>query len=153
MGDLRGMFAFFLYDKRDDSFMVVRDHIGIIPLYMGWAEDGSIWVSSEMKVCGLIPAMRAVARSSVPPQEGSSRYNAAFLEPIALVPPFHFVSPSRFVIQRRPSRQNAASSRPSRRGTCTPPSRASSGCGTTPSGALCRRLVHVLYLQLCLECS
>ena len=44
------MFAFFIYDKRDDSFFVARDHVGIIPLYIGWGDDGSVWISSEMKV-------------------------------------------------------------------------------------------------------
>ena len=50
LNDLRGMFAFFIYDKRDDSFFVARDHVGIIPLYIGWGDDGSVWISSEMKV-------------------------------------------------------------------------------------------------------
>lgn len=45
----RGMFAFILYDRRQDLFVIVRDHIGIIPLYIGWANDGSIYVASEMK--------------------------------------------------------------------------------------------------------
>ncbi|CAM9893686.1 unnamed protein product, partial [Ectocarpus sp. 12 AP-2014] len=49
LNDLRGMFAFFIYDKRDDSFFVARDHVGIIPLYIGWGDDGSVWISSEMK--------------------------------------------------------------------------------------------------------
>lgn len=49
LSSLRGMFAFFLYDKRDDSFFVARDHIGIIPLYIGWGDDGSVWIASEMK--------------------------------------------------------------------------------------------------------
>jgi len=46
---LRGMFSFILYDKKDDSFLVVRDHIGITPMYIGWGSDGSVYVSSEMK--------------------------------------------------------------------------------------------------------
>lgn len=46
---LRGMFCFVLYDRNTDSFMVVRDHIGITPLYIGWGNDGSIYVGSEMK--------------------------------------------------------------------------------------------------------
>lgn len=50
LNELRGMFAFFIYDKRDDSFFVARDHVGIVPLYIGWGDDGSVWVSSEMKV-------------------------------------------------------------------------------------------------------
>jgi len=46
---LRGMFSFILYDKEKDYFLAVRDHIGITPLYIGWGDDGSIWISSEMK--------------------------------------------------------------------------------------------------------
>ena len=46
---LRGMFCFILYDRRTDTFVVARDHIGICPLYFGWANDGSIYVGSEMK--------------------------------------------------------------------------------------------------------
>ena len=46
---LRGMFSFILYDRKNDSFVVARDHIGITPLYIGWGNDGSIYVSSELK--------------------------------------------------------------------------------------------------------
>lgn len=46
---LRGMFSFIIYDRRDKSFVVVRDHAGITPLYIGYGPDGSTWVASEMK--------------------------------------------------------------------------------------------------------
>lgn len=46
---LRGMFSFILYDKERDIYFIARDHIGITPLYIGWANDGSVYVSSEMK--------------------------------------------------------------------------------------------------------
>lgn len=46
---LKGMFSFILHDKAKDLFFVVRDHIGITPLYIGWGNDGSIYVASEMK--------------------------------------------------------------------------------------------------------
>lgn len=46
---LRGMFSFVVYDARDDSFFVIRDHMGITPLYIGYGADGSIWFASEMK--------------------------------------------------------------------------------------------------------
>jgi asparagine synthase (glutamine-hydrolysing) len=46
---LRGMFSFILYDRKEDLFMIVRDHLGITPLYMGWGNDGAIYVASEMK--------------------------------------------------------------------------------------------------------
>ena len=37
------MFAFALYDETEDVYVVARDPVGIIPLYMGWGADGSIW--------------------------------------------------------------------------------------------------------------
>jgi asparagine synthase (glutamine-hydrolysing) len=49
LDDLNGIFAFALYDTEKDVFLVGRDHIGIIPLYQGWDEDGAYYVSSELK--------------------------------------------------------------------------------------------------------
>jgi len=46
---LRGMFSFILYDKSRDLFMIARDHMGITPLYIGWGNDGGIYIGSEMK--------------------------------------------------------------------------------------------------------
>lgn len=48
---LRGMFAFVLYDRAKRSFLVVRDHLGIIPLFMGLGMhgNGTIWIASELK--------------------------------------------------------------------------------------------------------
>ena len=46
---LRGMFSFILYDKAKDLILICRDHVGITPLYIGWSNDGSLYVSSEMK--------------------------------------------------------------------------------------------------------
>jgi len=43
------MFAFCLYDEEKDSYLIARDHIGIIPLYIGWDEKGNFYVASEMK--------------------------------------------------------------------------------------------------------
>ncbi len=47
--DLNGIFAFALYDKENDVYLIGRDHMGIIPLYMGWDEWGSFYISSELK--------------------------------------------------------------------------------------------------------
>jgi len=44
-----GMYAFVIWDKKRDAFIVARDPIGIIPLYIGWAADGSTRVASELK--------------------------------------------------------------------------------------------------------
>lgn len=49
LDDLNGIFAFALYDEREDAYLIARDHIGIIPLYMGWDEYGSFYVASELK--------------------------------------------------------------------------------------------------------
>ena len=47
--DLNGIFAFVLYDEEKDSYLVARDHIGIIPLYMGWDVFGNYYFASELK--------------------------------------------------------------------------------------------------------
>jgi asparagine synthase (glutamine-hydrolysing) len=47
--DLNGIFAFALYDSSEDSYFIARDHMGIIPLYMGWDQWGSFYVASELK--------------------------------------------------------------------------------------------------------
>ena len=47
--ELNGIFAFALYDKANDCYLIARDHIGIIPLYMGWDKEGNFYVASELK--------------------------------------------------------------------------------------------------------
>jgi asparagine synthase (glutamine-hydrolyzing) len=47
--DLNGIFAFMLYDEEKDIFLIARDPIGVIPLYIGHDKDGHILVSSELK--------------------------------------------------------------------------------------------------------
>jgi asparagine synthase (glutamine-hydrolysing) len=49
LNKLNGIFAFVLNDERNDRFLAARDHMGIIPLYMGRDADGAIWFSSELK--------------------------------------------------------------------------------------------------------
>ncbi len=46
---LSGIFAFALYDAERDEFIVARDPIGVIPLYIGYDTDGKIYVASELK--------------------------------------------------------------------------------------------------------
>lgn len=46
---LNGMFAFVLYDEAKDDFLIARDPIGIIPLYIGIDRNGLLQVASEMK--------------------------------------------------------------------------------------------------------
>lgn len=58
---LNGIFAFVLYDKKNNSYLIARDHIGIIPLYRGWDDKEQHYVSSEMKaligICNKIEEM------------------------------------------------------------------------------------------------
>ena len=46
---LSGIFAFALYDAEDGSFLIARDPIGVIPLYIGYDPDGKVYVASELK--------------------------------------------------------------------------------------------------------
>lgn len=55
---LKGMFAFVLYDEDSESYLIARDHIGIIPLYTGFDEHGNFYVASELKA--LVPICRTV---------------------------------------------------------------------------------------------
>ena len=49
VNQLEGMFAFVLYDKLEDSWLIGRDSIGIIPLFYGHDKVGRLYVASEMK--------------------------------------------------------------------------------------------------------
>jgi len=46
---LNGIFAFAIYDIDKNEYFIARDHIGIIPLYMGWDDDKTFYVASELK--------------------------------------------------------------------------------------------------------
>jgi asparagine synthase (glutamine-hydrolysing) len=46
---MNGIFAFAIYDENEDSYLIARDHIGIIPLYQGWDKWGNYYVASELK--------------------------------------------------------------------------------------------------------
>lgn len=56
---LQGMFAFCLYNEQDNSYLIARDHMGIIPLYTGYDAEGNFYVASEMKA--LMPICKTVA--------------------------------------------------------------------------------------------
>ena len=55
---LNGIFAFVLYDKAQDRYLIGRDHMGIIPLYTGRDAAGNFYVASEMKA--LMPVCKTV---------------------------------------------------------------------------------------------
>ncbi len=47
--DLNGIFAFALYDEEKDEYLIARDPIGVIPLYIGKDNEGRVYVASELK--------------------------------------------------------------------------------------------------------
>ena len=47
--ELSGIFAFALYDEEKDDFLIARDPIGVIPLYIGKDKDGLVYCASELK--------------------------------------------------------------------------------------------------------
>ena len=55
---LNGIFAFALYDSQKDYFLITRDPIGVIPLYIGYDSFGNLYFASELKalegVCNTI---------------------------------------------------------------------------------------------------
>lgn len=49
LDEMNGIFGFALYDTEKDEYFIARDHMGIIPLYMGWDANGTFYVASELK--------------------------------------------------------------------------------------------------------
>ncbi|MCO4822471.1 MAG: asparagine synthase B [Flavobacteriaceae bacterium] len=47
--ELNGIFGFALYDVEKEEYFIARDHMGIIPLYIGWDKQGTFYVASELK--------------------------------------------------------------------------------------------------------
>ncbi len=47
--EMNGIFGFAIYDVDKDEYFIARDHMGIIPLYMGWDQHGTFYVASELK--------------------------------------------------------------------------------------------------------
>ena len=46
---INGIFAFALYDRQSDRYLIARDPIGVVPLYLGRDGEGRLYVASEMK--------------------------------------------------------------------------------------------------------
>lgn len=49
LDELNGIFGFAIYDSLRDEYFIARDHMGIIPLYIGWDKNGTFYVASELK--------------------------------------------------------------------------------------------------------
>ena len=52
--EMNGIFGFAIYDTQEDTYFVARDHMGIIPLYMGWDQHGTFYVASELKALEVV---------------------------------------------------------------------------------------------------
>ena len=55
---LNGIFAFALWDRRDRTLHLVRDHLGVKPLYYGWVGDSLVF-GSELKALVRFPGFAA----------------------------------------------------------------------------------------------
>jgi len=49
LDEMNGIFGFAIYDAEKEEYFIARDHMGIIPLYMGWDQNGTFYVASELK--------------------------------------------------------------------------------------------------------
>lgn len=49
LNQLSGIYAFALYDVQRDEYLIARDPIGVIPLYIGHDAQGHVMVASELK--------------------------------------------------------------------------------------------------------
>ncbi len=49
LNKLNGIFGFAVYNTLTNQYLIARDHMGIIPLYVGWDDDGTLYVASELK--------------------------------------------------------------------------------------------------------
>lgn len=47
--ELNGIFAFALYDEDKNDYLIARDPIGVIPLYIGKDKEGHVYFGSELK--------------------------------------------------------------------------------------------------------
>lgn len=74
--DLSGIFAFALYDEEKDVFLIARDPIGVIPLYIGRDADGTLYVGSELK------ALEGFCDEYEPFPPGCYYYSGAADEPL-----------------------------------------------------------------------
>lgn len=81
LDDLNGIFGFALYNEESDSFLIARDHMGIIPLYYGTDNEGQFYVASELKalegICSTIktfpPGHYIYSKDGLEPQKWYSR--------------------------------------------------------------------------------
>ena len=99
--DLNGIFAFALYDVEHDEFLIARDPIGVIPLYIGYDSDGTIYVASELKALEgqcehytpFLPGHYVYGKieelKNVKIEEGEKNFNSSTLKPFNFIRYYH----------------------------------------------------------------
>ncbi|KAF4749177.1 asparagine synthetase [Perkinsus olseni] len=102
LNKLRGMFAFVIYDAKTERYVAARDHIGIIPLYVGWGPDGTVYFASEMKAL----SDQCTFFKQFPPghyydsaRQGSDKFSKWF-NPTWALPPTPSYKPSLVALRR-----------------------------------------------------
>jgi len=58
LAHVNGIYAFILIDRASDRYIVARDPVGVVPLYMGWDGEGVLHVASELKA--IVPVCQTV---------------------------------------------------------------------------------------------
>ena len=84
---MSGIFAFVLWDPKRGTYLIARDPIGVVPLYLGWDKDERLYVASEMKaLTGVCDRIREFPPGHYmlgdEPDKGPQRYyHPAWAEP------------------------------------------------------------------------
>ena len=71
---LDGIFAYVLYSAQSDEYYIVRDPVGVIPLYIGTCDFGC-WVSSELKALNFCESVSIVPPGHVVTRSESYKYS------------------------------------------------------------------------------
>lgn len=91
---LRGMFAFAWHDEGANEVVAARDHFGIKPLYFWYFSDGTLLLSSELRVMRYLAGdALAVNRAAVAEvlRWGSVEGPATIYEGVKCLPPGHLL--------------------------------------------------------------
>lgn len=66
LDQLRGMFAFAIWDKTEATLFVARDRLGVKPLYFACADKKFAFASRPQALCALVPALsRAIDQQAL----------------------------------------------------------------------------------------
>lgn len=89
---MRGMFAFAVWDRRDRSLLLARDRLGIKPLYYVHTDDGALYFASEIKALLAAGAVRPALNYGALPDflaNHAPSGNETLFEGVRRLPPGH----------------------------------------------------------------